>query len=160
MAGGLLNALVWMPYQMQLAHGWTSLTVFTNSVAVAVVIPTLLWVVPRYGMLGAGWVWASLNLGYIMLHVQLIHRRLLRNEKVSWYCWDVGLPLAMTFGVVGFLRWLLPVAESRIGQALVIALVSGCALLTAAASASAVRARLIQLFVGWRSSRGLKTTEP
>jgi O-antigen/teichoic acid export membrane protein len=39
--GTFLNCLMWVPYQMQLAFGWTSLTVIINSVAVAILIPAI-----------------------------------------------------------------------------------------------------------------------
>lgn len=53
--GNLLNGLMWIPYQTQLAHGWTGLGVKVNIVAVAFIVPAILWVVPRYGAEGAAW---------------------------------------------------------------------------------------------------------
>ena len=53
--------------------------------AVALLVPMILWVVPRQGALGAAWVWIGLNAGYIVLNVGLMHRRLLTAEKWRWY---------------------------------------------------------------------------
>ena len=39
--GTLFNGLMGVPYQMQLAHGWTSLTIYINIVAVALFVPAL-----------------------------------------------------------------------------------------------------------------------
>ena len=91
--GNLLNALMWIPYQAQLAHGWTSLTVSTNIVAVLFVIPAILIVTPRYGAAGAAWVWVGLNVGYILFSVQFMHRKILQEEKWRWYFQDVLIPL-------------------------------------------------------------------
>ena len=60
--------------------------------AVALVVPMILWIVPRHGALGAAWVWIGLNTGYIVLNVGLMHRRLLAAEKWRWYGRDVLLP--------------------------------------------------------------------
>ena len=42
--GNFLNGLVYVPYQLQLAHGWTGLTLRINVFAVALLVPTILWV--------------------------------------------------------------------------------------------------------------------
>ena len=90
--GAFLNGLVYVPYQLQLAHGWTGLTLKINLFAVLLLVPMILWVVPRYGALGAAWVWIGLNAGYIVLNVGLMHRRLLAAEKWRWYGRDALLP--------------------------------------------------------------------
>ena len=92
--GYLLNVLVRLPYQVQLAYNWLSLTLLTNVIAVLLIIPALLFIVPAYGSTGAAWVWAALNAGYILISVQLMHRRILRTEKRRWYWQDVIRPLA------------------------------------------------------------------
>lgn len=91
--GTFLNAMMWMPYQCQLAHGWTTLGVRVNLVAVAILVPAILLVVPRYGAIGAAWIWVALNSGYVMISVQLMHRRILKQEKWRWYGSDIILPV-------------------------------------------------------------------
>jgi len=90
--GNFLNGLVYVPYHLQVAHGWIGLTLRINVLAVALVVPMILWIVPRHGALGAAWVWIGLNAGYIVLNVGLMHRRLLAAEKWRWYGRDVLLP--------------------------------------------------------------------
>ena len=97
--GTFLNGLMYMPYHLQLAHGWTSLTVKTNVVAVIMIIPAIFWVVPRYGAVGAAWIWMVLNAGYVLISLQFMHRRLLHQEKRRWYFADVICPLAGAIGV-------------------------------------------------------------
>jgi len=98
--GTFLNALMWMPYQCQLAHGWTSLTLKVNFVAVVVLIPAIFWVVPHYGAVGAAWIWVILNAGYVLIAIQLMHRRLIPDEKWRWYFGDVLLPIGGGIGVM------------------------------------------------------------
>ena len=91
--GTLLNGLLWIPHQMQLAHGITSLAVRTNVVAILVVLPALWWITPRYGALGAAWVWVALNTGYLLFNAHLMYRRILPTQRRAWYLQDVGLPM-------------------------------------------------------------------
>jgi len=91
--GTFLNGLMWMPYQCQLAHGWTSFAFKVNSVAVGVLIPAILYFVPKFGAVGAAWIWVGLNSGYVLICIHFIHRRILRTEKWRWYLYDVLLPV-------------------------------------------------------------------
>ena len=98
--GTFLNGLMWMPYQCQLAHGWTSLAIKTNIVAVIVLIPAIFWIVPHYGAVGAAWIWVGLNAGYVLISIQFMHRRLIPGEKWRWYFADLVLPIFGTIGVM------------------------------------------------------------
>jgi O-antigen/teichoic acid export membrane protein len=97
--GTALNALVTLPYALQLAHGWTALSFYKNAISLAIFVPLLLWLIPRYGTVGAALAWIGLNAGYFLLEVPLMHRRLLKNSMSSWYLMDVGLPVLLCLGV-------------------------------------------------------------
>jgi O-antigen/teichoic acid export membrane protein len=140
--GTLLNGLMWIPYQLQLAHGWTALTVKVNSVAVAILIPAIVWIVPIYGAIGAAWVWVTLNAGYILFAIYFMHRRLLPTEKWRWYRQDVAVPLVAAAGTAWLCRWALPDNPGRLGELGVILLSSGCVLIAAALAAPLVRQQL------------------
>jgi O-antigen/teichoic acid export membrane protein len=128
--GVLLNGLMWIPYQTQLAHGWTDLTIKVNIVAVAVIVPAILWVVPRYGAQGAAWVWVTLNAGYLLIAVHFMYRRIMTMEKWHWYGKDVLKPLVAVSLVVGAIKLMWPQQENVITQLLVLI----AALLTAIAT--------------------------
>ena len=140
--GTLLNGLMWMPYQLQLAHGWTSLAIKVNSVAVAILIPAILWIVPAYGAIGAAWVWVSLNAGYILFAIYFMHRRLLPTEKWRWYREDVAIPLIAATATAWLCRWVLPEDMGRLGEFGVLLLSSGCVLIAATLVAPMVRREL------------------
>ncbi len=93
--GTLLNGLMWIPHQLQLAHGWTALAIRTNAIAVAVLVPFLFWLVPRYGAMGAAWAWLALNVAYLTVTAHFMHRRLLVGEKWRWYITDIAVPLGV-----------------------------------------------------------------
>jgi O-antigen/teichoic acid export membrane protein len=93
LAGNFLNGLMHIPYQTQLAHGWTGLTNRINLVSVLLIVPAILWVTPRYGAEGVAWVWVVLNSGYVLIGVHFMYRRILSTEKWRWYRYDILFPL-------------------------------------------------------------------
>lgn len=106
-AGTLLNGLMHIPYMLQLAHGWSGFAARVNLVAVAALVPAILWVTPRYGAIGAAWVWVLLNAGYVLIGIHFMYRRLLPGEKWTWYWSDTARPiLAATLAT-----WVLSVAQ-------------------------------------------------
>jgi O-antigen/teichoic acid export membrane protein len=143
--GAFLNGLMHMPYQLQLAHGWTGLTVKVNIVAVAILVPAILWIVPRQGALGAAWLWVTLNAGYLVFDIFFMHRRLLPTEKWRWYVLDVAQPIAATATAAGTCWLLMPSSLGRLGEVAVLLGASVCVLCAAALTAHRVRERVMRL---------------
>lgn len=115
--GYLLNILLWIPYQAQLAYRWTGLTLRMNMVAVILIVPALIWAVPRYGPVSAALAWVALNGSYIFLNISLMHRRILTKEKGRWYREDVAFPLAAAATALAILYIIVPsVGSSRLVQ--------------------------------------------
>jgi len=129
--GTLCNGLMWIPYQMQLAHGHTRTALKVNFVAVLLVVPAILWSTPRYGALGAAWVWCALNAGYVIVGMQVMYRSLMQAERGRWYRDDVIRPLLAAALVVAAFRWLTP---DGIGDALLAVTLVSCFVLAAIAS--------------------------
>lgn len=126
--GTAMNGLVNVPYALQLANGWTSLVFRVNLVAAVAFVPALLVATHLHGAVGAAWVWLALNAGYLLVVVNLMHRRLLTTEKLRWFGRDVLLPLAATSVVTVTARLALPSSSSRIVTAVLLALVLVAAL--------------------------------
>ena len=144
--GTAMNGLMSLPTALQLAYGWTRLGVVTNLVAVAALVPLILFMTARFGAAGGASAWLMLNGGYVMLVVPLMHRRILRGEQWRWYAVDVALPLIAALAVAGGCRWLF---DQWGGQGLprlgLLACLTAAGLFTiiaAAVAAPAVRARL------------------
>jgi len=106
--GTALNALVTLPYALQLAHGWTALSFYKNVISIAVFVPLLFWLIDRYGAVGAALAWIGLNAGYLLFEIPLMHRRLLRGSMGRWYMMDVGLPVVLCFGIGLIARFAMP----------------------------------------------------
>lgn len=120
--GTLLNGLMNVPYMLQLAHGWTGFAVRMNLVAIIIIVPAVLLVVPRYGAIGASWVWVALNAGYVLIGVHFMYRRLLTEQKWRWYRQSVASPLLAGTTVSFGLAYLLPAFENRLSVVIALGL--------------------------------------
>jgi O-antigen/teichoic acid export membrane protein len=118
--GTALNSLMSLPYALQLAHGWTRLTLVQNILSILFVLPAIWWLGNRFGGPGAAIVWVALNLGYITIGIPLMHRRLLKNEIRAWYLIDV-LPTAFAAVATALIaRLLIPtVPDGLLGVAII-----------------------------------------
>lgn len=106
--GSLLHCFMYMPYMLQLAAGWSGLALRMNALAVLIVFPALLLIVPRAGMIGAALVWVVLNGVALVVTIRIMHRRLLPGEMRTWYVHDVLLPACASFTVAGLCRFAFP----------------------------------------------------
>jgi O-antigen/teichoic acid export membrane protein len=143
--GTLLNAIYWVPYGLQLAHGWTGLIARTNLVSVAILVPMLLIVTPLYGAMGAAAVWVALNLGFVAISAPLMFHQILKGHMLKWYLGDTAVPLMAAASVVGLAKWLAPrfgSSDSSIWVTLLgLGVTSVCACAAALAVAPLVRAQ-------------------
>lgn len=94
--GAALNGLMNIPYALQLAFGWTKLTFVLHLLAIVALVPLTFYLTSLYGAIGGACVWAILNSFSLLLCVNIMHRRLLRNEKWHWYLEDIGRPLVIS----------------------------------------------------------------
>lgn len=95
-----INALMYLPNALQLAHGWTRLAFFANLASVLLLVPLVIVLTNRYGAAGAASVWVILNVGYMFISVPIMHRRLLPAENWRWYREDIGYPLVVALVIV------------------------------------------------------------
>ncbi len=142
--GNMLNGLMWIPYQTQLAYGWTGLTVRINFVSVLIIVPLILWVVPRYGAEGAAWVWVGLNSGYVFVGVHFMFRRILTTEKWHWYMKDIIKPLLAAGLVVILLRKIIPSSTEVFEQLVVLVIASILTLCASGLAADQVRLKALE----------------
>ncbi len=149
--GQALNALVSVPYAAQLAHGWTRLGLVVNAVAVAVLAPVTLWLVPAFGAIAAGWIWVAINLGYVVVEVLLMHRQILRGEAARWYVQSLLAPLLASGAVAAaFAAWRR--RHDAIPEPALLALIVACGI-CAALAALAVAPRPRDSAIRWLRSR-------
>jgi O-antigen/teichoic acid export membrane protein len=148
----LLNGLMNMPYQLQLAYGWTRLMFQSSVVAVVILVPAILILVPRYGAISAAWSGVVLNGAYLVFNVFLMHRRLLPKERLKWFAQDVLGPLATAALVACAWREIAPVGRGRLADVMI--LVGGysvCALASVLAAPIVRRDLCRHILSGWHA---------
>ena len=59
--GTMHNGVMHVPYMTRLANGWPDLAVRVNTVAVAFIVPAILWAGPRFGGIGGAGTWFALK---------------------------------------------------------------------------------------------------
>lgn len=149
--GTMLNALMHIPHALSLAYGWPGFLARLNLIAVCVLVPAILAVTPRYGAVGAAWIWVFLNAGYVALGVQYLHRHVAPNEKWRWYVFDVARPALAAILMMGCCRWAhATLAASRPDWFWVI----GSAILAFSAASATTPATRGVLVAIWRKSKG------
>ena len=143
--GGACNGLMNIPYALQLAHGWTGLTVRLNAACLIVGIPATIVLVSSYGIVGASWVWLGINLCYLGVGVPVMHQRLLPGHVGQWLFVDILPPAVVAALVACACGWLLPTPTRTLAGVALLAAESLATLLATAMATPVTRARVIAL---------------
>lgn len=145
--GSLLNGIMSIPYMLQLAYGWSNFALKLNFIAVLILVPSIFYVVPKFGGLGSAWIWLLLNLGYITFSIHFMHMRILPKEKWRWYFSDL---IAPSFGSIIALLLLWPmqpnVMTSRFTWLIFLVVSVILAIVISAALADRIRPRIIAAY--------------
>lgn len=145
-AGMALNGLMNLPYALQLAHGWTRLTVMMNLTALVLGIPFCIWAISHHGINGAAFVWFGINVCFVVIGLPLMHRSLMRGELGAWYIQDVAPPCAaaVTTGII--IKWLIPSMSRNTWGFLEIGIASAACLFAAALASPCARKVIFSQF--------------
>jgi len=92
MVGSAINAVLYLPYALQLSFGWTKLPLLAGLISISILVPLMFPMAKYFGLLGAASIWAILNVLNMVIAVPIMHRRLLPGETWNYFR-DVGLPL-------------------------------------------------------------------
>jgi O-antigen/teichoic acid export membrane protein len=145
-AGAFFNGLMHVPYMLQLAFGWTSFAVRVNFIAVIVLIPSILWVTPRYGVVGTAWIWLALNLSYLLIAAHFMYSKLLPKEKWRWYREDILLPALGSATVTLVFYLIQPKNDSGLTELTLILIFNICIFITGLLMATQLRGIIITYF--------------
>ena len=107
-AGIMAIGLADMPLYLRLAHGWVSLSLKTNLILLAVMLPVLLFAIVRYGAIGGACAWAAVHVANLLITAPLTHRRLLRGAFSAWAINDTFIPLGAAVIVAALARMAIP----------------------------------------------------
>lgn len=112
--GNGILALSAFPYYLQFAKGDLKLHLAGNVLFVLILIPSLIFLTIRYGMVGAGYAWLGANVIYFLLWVPLVHNKFVRGLHWNWIRYDLAVPLLLGCAIATFLD---VVAQWPIGRA-------------------------------------------
>jgi O-antigen/teichoic acid export membrane protein len=141
--GTTFNGLMNLPYALQLASGWTRLTISASVCGVVIGVPATIFLAHAFGAPGAAAVWLALNTSYLIFVVNVMHARLLKSEKRKWYTEDVGMPMFGAAATAVLFRLLVPMPQAGLPLALALLIVGACTLTSAALMAPTTRVWLI-----------------
>jgi O-antigen/teichoic acid export membrane protein len=144
--GTALNGLMNPPYALQLAFGWTKLSLTKNIVALVILVPLIIILTVRYGAVGAASAWLILNIGYVIFEIPVMHAKLLRNEMWRWYWNDVSVPIlaALSFAVLG--RFVVTGSTTQYMTVFYLMVISVLTLGTTIASVPTIRSQIYDQF--------------
>jgi O-antigen/teichoic acid export membrane protein len=134
-----INALMFLPFTLQLAYGWTSLGLKITIFLTSIVVPAVWLMAKHYGAIGAAYVFLGLQVLNMLMGVPLTHRRLLRDEMGNWLVRDIAPPLAASVLVVGLARVFVSTPMPPLRTLGVLVLVLLAALLAATSVAPQIR---------------------
>ncbi len=144
--GAAINALMIMPYTLQLAYGWTGIGLKMNLGLMVALVPAIWILTSRYGGIGAASAYLALTSIYMAMGVPLTHRRLLKGATAEWFLRDIGSPAAAAL-LVGTLGRLLFTQTSSLFAAVIgIGLVFLATLAAAVVAAPLVREWILAEF--------------
>lgn len=130
--GTMFNVLMMLPFNLQLAYGWTSLSARKNIIILPFFLVGLTIGIPRWGPVAGAIAWLGVNFSYYLFEVPFMHSRLLQHVLRDWWLFDTLLPCGG--GLCAF--WLIKtsiaaatVAPPGIGQCLGVSLIVGSGML-------------------------------
>jgi O-antigen/teichoic acid export membrane protein len=94
-----LNCLMYMPYALLLAYGWTRFGFYQNLISIVLIVPLILYLTALYGMAGAAFVQVILNGFYVLIGIHIIHHWLLIGEQWRWYKDDILKPFLASLAI-------------------------------------------------------------
>lgn len=141
-AGNLLGGLLRMPSLAQVAYGWTSLAFRWNLIAVTIQVLLLVYVTPRYGAIGAAWIWLVLNASGFVVVTTVMFRRIFASERRAWLTVDIARPMLSALCVAAVAKWLAPGTMGPYSRLIFLVAVSGSVLSAAAIAAPTILALL------------------
>jgi len=98
--GTTINGLTNIPFALQLANEWTSLTLKINIASLIIFTPYIIIITKYFGAVGGATSWVLIHLFQIIININFMHRRLLHREKGNWLFKDIGLPFLSAFLII------------------------------------------------------------
>jgi O-antigen/teichoic acid export membrane protein len=142
-AGNAINGLLNVPYAVQLAYGWTSLSLWTNVVAIAVFAPMIYFFSVNLGGFGGALAWLLISLAITVCSIAIMHSKRLKGHQWQWYSKDVGMPALAVLIIVWVVHRTIWYFTSNAW--IIVPACLAMAVIGAAAASPIIRARTIRM---------------
>lgn len=102
--GGVFLSFQYMPYHLAIANGHTKTNVRLGIVAIICIIPSLIFCVKQFGLIGATYTWLIMNIFAYFYLGYFIISKFLKNEFKRWLINGTLIPLiiAILIGVISY----------------------------------------------------------
>lgn len=84
----VLNAMMQVPFALQLAAGITWIAIVNNLISVVCLLPLMYALISRLGLGGAGVAWVLFNTAYFLIVPHVMHRYVLVGHARRWFLAD------------------------------------------------------------------------
>lgn len=138
--GTALNALMIIPYALQLATGRTWLALRLVVLILLLFVPAIVLLTLRFGVMGAAAAWLLLNAVYLTVGITLTHYYLLKGHARIWIMKDVLPAAAAAIGVGAVALALRPDSDGAAVNLAFLVLAMSAALLASGLAANEPRA--------------------
>lgn len=143
--GSTLMGLMLIPYALQLAFGWTRLSLIFNFIGVIILVPSMIWLTILYGAVGSSCMWLTLNFSYVLGMIHLMHNRILKGEKWKWYINDVGKLFLIALTIILLGRLIINDELSKLTLLTRLICITGTSVCASAMSVDFIRVRLLKI---------------
>lgn len=145
LGGQLLQAITVVPYYLALAHGNIKLNLQIGIASVLLVTPLMIYLIMKYGVVGAGLSWLIMNICTLPPYMYLLHRKFLPGELSRWSIRSMGVPLLVALPCVLLGHWYVTDIDSRILKFILVGVVGIFTLILTAATLPDLRNILMKI---------------
>ena len=108
----IFNGVLWIPMQMQLAHGVTSITLKVAIVTMILTVPLFLILTPVYQSVGAAFITLGMNVFALAANLIFMNRSIMKGQNFTLLIRHTIFPLIVALVTCCLLNWLIPKFES------------------------------------------------
>jgi len=108
----IFNGVLWIPMQMQLAHGVTSITLKVAISTMILIVPLFFILVPVYQSVGAAFIALGMNVFALLTNLIFMDRYIMKGHNFILVIRHTAFPLAISFLICVMINWLVPVSDS------------------------------------------------
>ena len=112
--GFTFNALMQIPYALQLSYAWTKLTLTVESIALIIFVPLVVLFIASFNAFGA--LIAKIIIFFLnfILIINFMHKKILVREKNKWLLYGIAVPLIPALLIAIIMKSFQPVIQNSL----------------------------------------------